>query len=58
MDLGALGLRIGVFGAVGAIAFLGLTVYPFQYGPVESAVLVGGIALYGLVKFVLDTTRF
>ena len=44
-------------GLVGALTFLGLTVYPFQYGPVESTLLAGGLVLFGLFKFVLDTAR-
>lgn len=41
-------------GVVGAIVFLGLTVYPFKYGPVESGVLAGLLVLAGVVEFVLD----
>ncbi len=58
MDLAERAFLTGLVGVAGAIAFLGLTVYPFQYGPVESAVLAGGLVLAGLVKFALDTARF
>jgi hypothetical protein len=31
---------------VGVVVFLAMTVYPFQYGTVESAVLAGAVVLY------------
>ncbi|WP_181684785.1 hypothetical protein [Halorhabdus salina] len=47
----------GLVGVVGAIAFLGLFVYPMQYGPVESATVAGLIVLAGLWEFVLDSAE-
>ncbi|MFB6202015.1 MAG: hypothetical protein ABEI98_08385 [Halorhabdus sp.] len=44
----------GIVGVVGATVFLGLFVYPLQYGPVESAVAAGLVVLAGLWEFVLD----
>ncbi len=43
---------------VAVAAFLGLTVYPLEYGPAESAVLAGAILLFGVWEFVLDDTTF
>jgi hypothetical protein len=42
-----------VLGA-GAVFFVGLTVYPYQYGVVESGLLVGVLVVFGLVETVLD----
>lgn len=49
---------VGTIGILGAVVLLGLTVYPFQYGVVESSLLVGVIALFALFEFVLDETTF
>jgi hypothetical protein len=54
MERATKGLLVGVGGVGGALAFLALTVYPFQYGPVESALLVGGLLLFALVETILD----
>ena len=40
--------------SVGALILLGLTVYPFQYGWVESSILAGGFVLAALFQTVLD----
>jgi hypothetical protein len=42
----------------GVLAFLGLSVYPFQYGLVESLAVAGGVVALGLVEFVLDRSSF
>ncbi|UPW01332.1 hypothetical protein M0R88_04315 [Halorussus gelatinilyticus] len=39
---------------VGVVAWLALSVFPFQYGVVESGVLAGLLVLFGLFEFVLD----
>jgi hypothetical protein len=39
---------------LGAVFFVGLTVYPYQYGVVESGLLVGVLVVFGLVETVLD----
>ena len=49
---------VGMIGVLGAVALFGLTVYPLQYGVVESSVLVGLIVLFALFKFVLDEAIF
>lgn len=49
---------VGIIGLLGAVVLLGLTVYPFQYGIVESSLLAGFIVLAALFKFVLDETTF
>ncbi|WP_164722101.1 hypothetical protein [Haloterrigena salifodinae] len=45
---------VTIIGILGAVIFLGLTVYPFQYGFVESSILAGLIVLFSLFQFVLD----
>lgn len=49
---------VGIIGLLGAVVLLGLTVYPFQYGIVESSLLAGFIVLAALFEFVLDETTF
>lgn len=49
---------VGTIGILGAVVLLGLTVYPFQYGVVESSLLAGLIVLFALFEFVLDETTF
>lgn len=46
-------LTVGIV-ALGVAVWLGLSVYPFRYGPVESAVLAGLLVVAGLFRFVLD----
>ena len=52
------GVLVGVIGLAGALLFLALTVYPFQYGVAESAALVGILVLLALLETVLDDTTF
>ncbi|WP_408959636.1 hypothetical protein [Natrinema sp. 74] len=47
---------LSVVGVIGALLFLGLSVYPFQYGVVESIVLAGGFVVLSIFQFVLDDT--
>jgi len=49
---------VGVFGVLGAVALLALTVYPYNYGPVKSALLVGGLIAFALFETALDDTSF
>ncbi|WP_192498370.1 hypothetical protein [Halorussus halophilus] len=51
-------LLTGGVALVGAGCFLALSVYPFQYGTVESAVLAGALVVVGLFEFALDETSF
>jgi len=46
-------VTVGIL-ALGAAVWLALSVYPFDYGPVESLVLAGLLVAAGLVEFVLD----
>ncbi|NHN60154.1 MULTISPECIES: hypothetical protein [Halorussus] len=46
-------LAIGVL-VVGAVLWLALSVYPFQYGRVQSLVLAGLFVAFGFFEFVLD----
>ena len=39
----------------GVVLLLALTVYPFQYGPVESVVLAVALVVLGLYELVLDS---
>jgi len=47
-------LFIGIVGTVAAAGMLALTVFPFDYGVVESAVLAGAFVLVALYQTVLD----
>ncbi|MBX0286754.1 hypothetical protein EGH22_10475 [Halomicroarcula sp. F28] len=47
-------LFTGMVGTVGAAGMLALTVYPFDYGVAESAVLAGAVVLVALYQTVLD----
>ena len=58
MDRRAKAWLVGVFGGLGSIALLALTVYPFNYGLVESTLLVGGLLVFMLFETVLDDTSF
>ncbi|MFB6293200.1 MAG: hypothetical protein ABEH60_02930 [Halonotius sp.] len=49
---------VGVIAFLGSIALLALTVYPFQYGLVESTLLVGGYIAFMVFETVLDDTSF
>ena len=46
-------LLTGTIGVVAAVGLLALTVSPFDYGVVESAVLAGAFALAALFQTVL-----
>ena len=58
MDRRANAWLVGVVGILGSIALLALTVYPFNYGLVESTLLVGGLLVFMLFETVLDDTSF
>lgn len=58
MESAQKGILVGVIGVVGAVLYLGLTVYPFQYGPVESVLLAGAFVLLALLETVLDGATF
>jgi len=58
MDRRANAWLVGVVGILGSIALLALTVYPFNYGLVESTLLVGGLLVCMLFETVLDDTSF
>ena len=45
MVTGTQALLTGIISTVAVVAMLGLTVYPFDYGVVESAVLAGAFVL-------------
>ncbi|WP_049900991.1 hypothetical protein [Halococcus agarilyticus] len=45
----------GWIGFVGFVVFLALTVYPFDYAPVDGVLLSAGLLLVVLVKYALDT---
>jgi uncharacterized membrane protein YgdD (TMEM256/DUF423 family) len=49
---------VGVIAFLGAIVLLALTVYPFNYGPVGSTLLVVGLIAVMLFETVLDDTSF
>ncbi|WP_253737863.1 hypothetical protein [Halohasta salina] len=51
-------LLTAVIGVLGAVGFLALTVYPFQYGFGESLVLIGALVAALLFQTVLDDTSF
>lgn len=58
MDRREKAFLVGVFGFLGAVALLALTVYPFEYGIVESTLLVGGLIAFAVFETVLDDTSF
>lgn len=58
MDVRTRALLIGLAGLVGTVAYLGLTVYPLDYGPVESALLAGALVLFAVYEIVLDDASF
>lgn len=47
-------LLIAGIGLLGAAVFLAMTVYPFQYGPLESALLAGILVVLALFEVVLE----
>ncbi|NUC73279.1 hypothetical protein HTZ84_13320 [Haloterrigena sp. SYSU A558-1] len=47
-------ILISVIAFIGALIFLGLSVYPFQYGFLESVLLAEGFVVLSLVEFVVD----
>jgi hypothetical protein len=44
--------------SVGALVFVALSVYPFQFGTMESPVFAGLLVGLGIVELVLDDTSF
>lgn len=52
------GLLVVMIGVLAAAVMIGLTVYPFQYGVVESSLLAGLLVLFALFEVVLDETSF
>ena len=58
MDRSSKAFLIGLFSLLGAIALLALTVYPYNYGPVKSALLVAGLIAFAIFETVLDDTSF
>jgi len=56
MDRSSKAFLIGLFSLLGAIALLALTVYPYSYGPVKSALLVAGLIAFAIFETVLDDT--
>ena len=58
MDRSTQALLTSVIGILGAVGLFGLTVYPFQYGVVESSILVGVLVGAALLETVLDDTSF
>ena len=40
--------------ALGVVLWLGLSVYPFQHGAVESGVLAAGLVAFGTIELVMD----
>lgn len=52
------GILVGIIGVLGALLFLGLTVYPLQYGLAESLALVGLLVALALFETVLDDSSF
>ncbi|WP_396613415.1 hypothetical protein ACH9L7_17460 (plasmid) [Haloferax sp. S1W] len=58
MELETKALITGLIGLLGAAAFFGLTIYPFQYGLVESFLLAGLVVIFVLFETVLDDTTF
>ena len=51
-------LLVAAIAFIGALVFLALAVYPFQYGPVQSAVLAGLLVLVALFETVLEGSSF
>lgn len=51
-------LVTAAIGLLGALGYLGLTVYPFDYGPVESLLLAGAFVALAAFEFVLDEASF
>jgi hypothetical protein len=49
---------VGLTSFLGAIVLFALAVYPFQYGLVESTLVVGGLIAFMLFETVLDDTSF
>lgn len=43
---------------VGAVIFLAMTVFPFQYGPIEAAALAVAFVAFAVFETVLDDTSF
>jgi hypothetical protein len=58
MDRTTRAILASVIGVLGVVVLLGLTVYPFQYGLVESSLLVGFFVLISIFEVVLDETSF
>jgi len=58
MDRRGKAFLIGLFSVLGAVALLALTVYPFEYGLIESTLLVVGLVVFGIFETVLGDTSF
>ena len=58
MDRRAKAWLVGAFVVLGSIVLLALTVYPFNYGLVESTLLVGGLLVFMLFETILGDTSF
>lgn len=58
MELSTRALLTSIIGILGAVGLFGLTIYPFEYGVVESSVLVGALVIAALLETVLDDTSF
>jgi len=58
MDRRGKAFLIGLFSLLGTIELLALTVYPYKYGPVNSALLVAGLIAVATFETVLDDTSF
>ena len=48
----------GLISLLGAIVLFALAVYPYNYGPVKSTLLVGGLIALLIFQTVLDDTSF
>jgi hypothetical protein len=49
---------VGGIGLIGAVICFGLTVYPFQYGVLESALLGSLFVFFGLFKTIIGNASF
>mgnify|MGYP006272960687 CR=1 FL=1 len=58
MDRSSKALFTAVIGILGAVGFVALTVYPFQYGLGESLIMTGALVGALLFQTVLDDASF
>lgn len=49
---------MGWTGCIGAVIFCALTIYPLDYEPVDSAVLIGALFIMTVLHIVLNDTTF